>query len=234
VEQASAALRQASVFTRKSHEQWRQAGEAFSEAKAKVGYGKWDEMLKAYNLDSRKVQMAMKISRNWGCIVENPNYSPDLSATELTTLLVSHAQEDAEEGQAKEEIAEHPKVQSQFCSRCQRVGPTKDCEACQELAKGRKPKPPDREPADDTDQIAADKKAASAQLKNGSPDFDWNAFVNHFGGLIRDIDTVGKNFGCKDCPQADALRLALVAWKEQFKQFYAENSKKKPPSIQGL
>jgi hypothetical protein len=89
IDEASAALRQASIFSRKSHEQWRFAGQVFNNAKNKCGFGKWRETADKAKLDERKVQLAIRIYANWEELTAHPDYSPDLGIGELKTILVS-------------------------------------------------------------------------------------------------------------------------------------------------
>lgn len=108
---------------------------------------------------------------------------------------------------------------SQFCERCQRVGPVKGCAECAALKK-KKP----REPGDDTD---SEREAKQAAKDNGKVIFDRKAFEADYGAIVRQITALAKPYGLHNSPKAEGLRRLLGEWKAQFDAFKDELAKSK-------
>ncbi len=79
-----------------------------------------------------------------------------------------------------------------------------------------------REPGDDTD---AESEAKRNARKNGKPLFDWRAFNDVFGKLVRQIDTLGGAYKCNNGPEAEGLRRRLAEWQKDFKAWHKKVAK---------
>ncbi len=112
----------------------------------------------------------------------------------------------------------YTKKASIFCGRCQRTGPVKNCPSCAEERKGEKAK---REPGG-----INPKRQPS---KSGKELFDWKAFNTDFGKLLRQVDTLGKAYGCKESTEAEKLRDLLSEFSTGFKSLYSAKSGSKAP-----
>jgi hypothetical protein len=66
---------------------------------------------------------------------------------------------------------------------------------------------------------------------NGEVVFTWHDFYARFGALYREIDRLGNAYGLiqKDTPEKRGLFRRLVEFKEDFKRWYRQLSKQKPP-----
>ena len=82
---------------------------------------------------------------------------------------------------------------SLFCGRCKARGPVKGCHDCLRL----RGKPiPEREPGDDTEQIAADKRAVREHNRtNGKELFNSYVWTTKVGELGRMLDDIRKEMG---------------------------------------
>jgi hypothetical protein len=82
VSEAVDALNQASVFSRKSHEQWRQAGKAFYEAMLQLDTG---ELRKT--IARGKARIAVRIYLEWEKLTTHPRYCEALGISEIEAIL---------------------------------------------------------------------------------------------------------------------------------------------------
>lgn len=223
--EATAALEAAHKATTTTLERYKEAGEALIKAKKKCGHGKWLPYLKRHALDRSQTSRAMRINSNW---------SKCGTVTHLKEALALLAKDEEESEKAK------PVEKAPLCKRCQNVGPTKDCKACEEAEiewKSKKKGRQDREPGDDTEseerakQEEKEKAKQTAENKkaNGKATFDWKPFESHIGGLVRSVDMIGNAYGVKESKEADGLRKRAVEWRDDFKSFYEKTSKQKAP-----
>jgi len=104
-------------------------------------------------------------------------------------------------------------------SRAERVGPANGVPF---VPKG------ERAPGDDTDQIKRDRTEARSDPKQGQVDFDWAKFNREFANFTLWVDKFGKVWKKHNSPAADKLRKDLLAWKEDFRKWAKEISKKEP------
>lgn len=132
-----------------------------------------------------------------------------------------------ESGKTKAEVIEEGKPPP-MCSRCRRVGPVRDCQACQELRE-KKPKVKETRPA-------PTHQPRQKPQKNGEPVFDWKAFGNSLRDIVQQPDRLYRAFGVltdkgavkRDKPY-EAMSKAMNEFVEAFKGRYEELSKKKAP-----
>jgi hypothetical protein len=99
---------------------------------------------------------------------------------------------------------------------------------------GQKPVPTfvprgERMPGDDTDQIERDKQEARSDPKNGKLEFDWAKFHRDFANFILNVCKFGKVYKKHNSIEAEKLRKRLLDWKDDFKAWTKDISKKEPP-----
>lgn len=82
--------------------------------------------------------------------------------------------------------------------------------------------PKEREPGDDTEQIAADKAKGKQLPKPGAVLFDWSPFEAAYGALVRQVDTLGKAYRAKESADAGGLRKMLKEFHASFKAWHKE------------
>jgi hypothetical protein len=118
-------------------------------------------------------------------------------------------------GRTKQQVisANKPPI---LCDRCSRVGAVTGCKACEEAQPNRR-----------SDQLSLARSVKKP--KSGAVLFDWHKFSADFGAMLRQVDVLGNAFGVKDTPEAEALRVELDQWKDNFKALYRKVSKQEPP-----
>lgn len=120
-----------------------------------------------------------------------------------------------------------------LCERCRRVGPRKDCKACEEAEvawrQARKAKGGEREPGDDTDSEQQAKLDDKQKPQPGRIMFEWKATDQNVGSLIRQVDVFGNAYKVKEAPEVDQLRKDLADWHGRFKLVYEKISKQQAP-----
>lgn len=87
-----------------------------------------------------------------------------------------------------------------FCKRCTRVGARPNCKDCAKLRAAKKGK----------------KKVVGPAIKNGTPVYDFRKFRDGFGIVVREVDVVAKQYGCKDAPHINKLHDMLREFKVAF------------------
>jgi hypothetical protein len=104
---------------------------------------------------------------------------------------------------------------SVFCETCQRRGPRRNCEECQQLRRTKRGQRVfEREPGDD----AGNTRAKAEQ--NGIPEHDWRPFISATGVLINQLDAIGKPHGVRNGPEAKRLRTKFREWVEEVCDWY--------------
>lgn len=88
--------------------------------------------------------------------------------------------------------------------------------------------PGEREPGDDTAQIKRDRTEAKSDPKQGQVDFDWAKFNREFATFMLWVDKLGKVYRKHQSPEATKLREDLLNWKNAFRNWGKEISKKEP------
>lgn len=86
----------------------------------------------------------------------------------------------------------------------------------------------ERMAGDDTAQIKADKAAARSDPKNGQVDYSWPAFNREFANFMLNVDKLGKVYKKHNTSEATKLRQDLLNWKQAFRKWGADISKKAP------
>lgn len=80
----------------------------------------------------------------------------------------------------------------------------------------------ERQPGDDSDEIAREEAQARARPRNGSESYRWRDFEAAVGGVLREIDKVGNAFEVRDSPDADAFRKRLKSFCADFHDWFKE------------
>lgn len=219
--EASAAIEAADKATKNTLERYKEAGEALSKAKKKCGHGKWLSWLKGHGIHVKTAGRALRVAANWSKLDTVSNLADAFKA-------MAEAPEETEKAK--------PVDKAPLCKRCQNVGPTKDCKACEEAAAEwrakKKPKPDEtseREPGDDTDHEEQAKEDEKSDPKPGKPKFDWKLTNTNVGILVREVDKFGKAYKVKEEPEVDELRKRLADWHTDFKSVYEKITKEKAP-----
>lgn len=144
--------------------------------KEQTGWGAW---LKKANLQERPAQQYMRVAKYWTKLVEHPKFNSGTGLAESLEILASIKHDPEPPG---------PITPSQFCERCQRVGPVKDCPECAALhdLSG------ERQAGDDSEQEAAAAAASKAAPRNGAELFKWREFEKEFRHVVKLNDDMAK------------------------------------------
>jgi hypothetical protein len=171
----------------------------------------------------QRVLAARQAGQSERTIAEEEGVSPATIHSDVETLTARGEQCSPDNGMVtgkdgrKQPATKSPVVQSagKACRPCRMHGFTQAnpaCKGCESFNK-----PGEREPGDDTDHIAEEKKAKSA---NGKPVFDDRKIHAMIGKLIRLFDDRARAVGkCKEHTACvDAMSNVLKTWKEWQKK----------------
>jgi hypothetical protein len=79
-----------------------------------------------------------------------------------------------------------------LCKDCQRKGPRSNCQACDIVRRAARG---DREPGDDTEQIAEERKADRSRPKNGAEVFTLETFSKYLSLAVKELDKLAHEHG---------------------------------------
>lgn len=166
---------------RQSVTQARDIGTELTEAKYQCAAENiaWHSWLQKANIGISSATNYIKIAKYWTRLVDHSDFSPSTGLAEALKIVTTF-----------KDNSEHisPAPPSQFCERCQRVGPVKDCPECAALhdLSG------ERQAGDDSEQEAAAAAAAKAAPKNGAELFKWREFEKEFRHVVKLNDDMAK------------------------------------------
>lgn len=113
-----------------------------------------------------------------------------------------------------------------LCDRCRANprGPVKDCQACASLTR-----PAERDAGDDTEQIAAEKRAERQAVREHNRSngryFDPKAFTDPLGKLVRALDDFGTIYQIKESTEVAALRRRMEELLTEFQNLAKKTAK---------
>lgn len=113
-----------------------------------------------------------------------------------------------------------------LCDRCRANprGPVKDCQACASLTR-----PAERDAGDDTEQIAAEKRAERQAVREHNRSngryFDPKAFTDPLGKLVRALDDFGAIYQIKESTEVAALRRRMEELLTEFQNLAKKTAK---------
>jgi hypothetical protein len=94
-----------------------------------------------------------------------------------------------------------------MCARCRRVGTVQGCKRCK-AAQDTKNGQAERQPGDDTDSIADERRR---RRSNGKPKYDWKSWDKTYGILLRSIKDIDEAYGVSEASEEGKRARSLLA-----------------------